>query len=81
MATYTAQKHPILVFSYQEEEELKTLRTYAEKLTALAAALAQEFPGAANELTGIKLEIGNTAKKIADLEILKIQAELKFDAK
>jgi hypothetical protein len=57
------------------------LRTYAEKLNALAASLTAEFPSDAQALSGIKLEISSTTKKIADLEILKIQAELKFKAK
>jgi hypothetical protein len=78
MTTHTINRHQKVEFSYLQAEELKTLRVYIEKLTALSTAIAAEF-SKTGDLGKIQAEIDNTARKIIELELLKIKAELKFE--
>jgi hypothetical protein len=83
MTKYVAPKHPTVEFSTLEAEELKTLRAYVEKLGVLKTTITGEFQGEETRQALLKIqnEISNTAEKIVELEIRKIQAELKFKVK
>jgi len=83
MATYKTPKHIIMEFTLGEAEELKTLRAYVEKLGVLKTTITGELQGeeARQALLKIQGEISNTAGKIVEFEIRKIQAELKFEIK